>query len=59
MAAMAQATARARIGSSIAYAVGRTPLVLATEAQSLDEVSGGRLVYGAPGRRGPSGQDRP
>ncbi len=46
LAAMAQATTRARIGSSIAYAVGRTPLVLATEARSLDELSGGRLVYG-------------
>ena len=43
---MAQATTRARIGSSIAYAVGRTSLVLATEARSLDELSGGRLVYG-------------
>jgi probable F420-dependent oxidoreductase len=46
LAAMAQATATARIGSSIAYAVGRTPLVLATEARSLDELSGGRLAYG-------------
>ena len=46
LAAMAQATTRARIGSSIAYAVGRTPLVLATEARSLDELSGGPLVYG-------------
>jgi probable F420-dependent oxidoreductase len=46
LAAMAQRTATARIGSSIAYAVGRTPLVLATEARSLDELSGGRLIYG-------------
>src|SRR6201986_625823 len=46
LAAMAQATNQARIGSAIAYAVGRTPLVLATEARSLDELSGGRLVYG-------------
>ena len=30
LAAMAQVTSTARIGSSIAYAVGRTPLVLAT-----------------------------
>ncbi len=43
LAAMAGATAAVRIGSSIAYAVGRTPLVLATEARSLDELSGGRL----------------
>ena len=46
LAAMAQATGRSRIGSAIAYGVGRTPLVLATEARSLDELSGGRLVYG-------------
>jgi alkanesulfonate monooxygenase SsuD/methylene tetrahydromethanopterin reductase-like flavin-dependent oxidoreductase (luciferase family) len=46
LAAMAQVTSTARIGSSIAYAVGRTPLVLATEARSLDELSSGRLIYG-------------
>jgi probable F420-dependent oxidoreductase len=46
LAAMSQATSRARIGSAIAYAVGRTPLVLATEARSLDELSGGRLAFG-------------
>jgi probable F420-dependent oxidoreductase len=34
------------VGSSIAYAVGRSPLTLATEARSLDEISGGRLVLG-------------
>jgi len=46
LAAMSQSSQRCRIGSAIAYAVGRTPLVLATEARSLDELSGGRLVYG-------------
>jgi probable F420-dependent oxidoreductase len=46
LAAMAQVTSTVRIGSSIAYAVGRTPLVLATEARSLDELSSGRLIYG-------------
>jgi alkanesulfonate monooxygenase SsuD/methylene tetrahydromethanopterin reductase-like flavin-dependent oxidoreductase (luciferase family) len=46
LAAMAQVTSTTRIGSSIAYAVGRTPLVLATEARSLDELSAGRLIYG-------------
>ncbi len=52
LAAMAQATAHARIGSSIAYAVGRTPLVLATEARSLDELSGaGSSTASAPARR--------
>ena len=50
LAAMAQVTSTARIGSSIAYAVGRTPLVLATEARSLDELSGGGCCTGsAPG----------
>jgi probable F420-dependent oxidoreductase len=39
-------TSRCRVGTSIAYATGRSPLVLATEARSLDEVSGGRLVLG-------------
>ena len=43
---MANATSSARLGSSIAYAVGRSPLVLATEARSLDELSGGRLMLG-------------
>lgn len=46
LAAMAQATSRVTIGSAIAYAVGRSPLVLATEARDLDELSGGRLVLG-------------
>jgi probable F420-dependent oxidoreductase len=43
---MAAETRRVQVGSSIAYAVGRSPLTLATEARSLDEVSGGRLVLG-------------
>jgi probable F420-dependent oxidoreductase len=46
MAAMAHSTARCRIGSAIAYAVGRSPLILANEARGLDEISGGRLVLG-------------
>jgi probable F420-dependent oxidoreductase len=46
LAAMAQRTTSARLASGIAYAVGRSPLVLATEARSLDEISGGRLVLG-------------
>jgi probable F420-dependent oxidoreductase len=46
LATMAATTSRVRIGSSIAYAVGRSPLTLATEARSLDEVSGGRLSLG-------------
>src|SRR4051794_13629261 len=46
LAEMAHNTSRCRIGSSIAYAVGRSPLVLANEARGLDEISGGRLVLG-------------
>lgn len=46
LAAMAQATKSITIGSAIMYAVGRSPLILAIEAQDLDELSGGRLVLG-------------
>lgn len=46
LAVMAQNTERATIGSAIAYAVGRSPLVLAAEARDVDELSGGRLVLG-------------
>lgn len=46
MAAMAAATSTCRVGSSIVYGIGRSPLVLAAEARDLDELSGGRLVLG-------------
>ncbi len=46
LAEMAHHTRRCRIGSAIAYAVGRSPLILANEARGLDEISGGRLVLG-------------
>ena len=46
LAAMAQATSTIELGSAIAYAFGRTPLVLAAEARDLDELSGGRLTLG-------------
>ena len=46
LAAMAQNTERCRVGSAIAYAVGRSPLVLANEARGIDELSDGRLVLG-------------
>jgi probable F420-dependent oxidoreductase len=46
LAAMAQCSERVTIGSAIAYAVGRSPLVLAAEARDLDELSGGRLILG-------------
>jgi len=43
---MGARTTSCRVGSSIAYAVGRSPLILATEARSLDEACDGRLVVG-------------
>lgn len=46
LAAMAAQTQTCRLGTSIAYATGRSPLMLATEARSLDELTGGRLVLG-------------
>src|ERR1700749_170297 len=46
LAAMAYNTTRCRIGSGIAYGVGRSPLILANDARGLDELSGGRLVLG-------------
>src|SRR5204862_6179929 len=46
LAAMAQATSTIELGSAIAYAFGRTPLVTAAEGRDLDELSGGRLTLG-------------
>jgi probable F420-dependent oxidoreductase len=46
LASMAHATSTIRVGSGIAYAVGRSPVVLAAEARDLDEISDGRLVLG-------------
>ena len=46
LSAMAHNTSRCRIGSAIAYGVGRSPLILANDARGLDELSGGRLVLG-------------
>jgi probable F420-dependent oxidoreductase len=46
LAAMALNTKACRVGSAIAYAVGRSPLILANEARGIDELSGGRLVLG-------------
>ena len=36
----------ARVGTAIAYGVGRSPLTLAAEARDLDELSDGRFVLG-------------
>jgi probable F420-dependent oxidoreductase len=50
---MAAATQRIGVGTSIAYAVGRSPLVLANDARFLDEMSEGRLTLGlGTGTRG-------
>ncbi len=46
MANLAAATERVRIGSNIAYGVGRSPLIWAAEARDLDELSGGRIILG-------------
>lgn len=46
LAAMALTTSKIELGSAIAYAFGRTPLVLAAEARDLDELSGGRVTLG-------------
>jgi probable F420-dependent oxidoreductase len=46
LASIGARTSKCRVGTSIAYATGRSPLVMATEARSLDELSGGRLVLG-------------
>ena len=46
VAAMAAATERIGVGTAIAYAVGRSPLVLANDARFLDELSEGRLTLG-------------
>ena len=44
--AIAQATSRVRIGTGIANAFTRSPLLHASAAMDLDELSGGRLVLG-------------
>lgn len=46
LAAAAARTERIRLGSAIAYGVGRSPLVLATEVRSLVELAGPRITIG-------------
>ncbi len=46
LAAIAEATRRVRIGTAIANAFTRTPLLHASAAMDLDELSGGRMVLG-------------
>jgi len=70
MAALAAATTRIGIGSGIAWAFGRTPLTLATDVRSIDDLCPGRLSLGLgtgnpmvigdwprPFRATPGGQD--
>jgi probable F420-dependent oxidoreductase len=53
VAAMASATSQIGVGTAIAYAVGRSPLVLANDARFLDELSEGRFTLGlGTGTRG-------
>jgi alkanesulfonate monooxygenase SsuD/methylene tetrahydromethanopterin reductase-like flavin-dependent oxidoreductase (luciferase family) len=44
--AMALGTSRIGLGSAVAWGFGRSPLTLATDARSIDLVSGGRLFLG-------------
>ncbi len=46
LAALASATTRIGLGTGIAYAFGRSPMLTASGAADLDELSGGRLVLG-------------
>src|SRR5512134_3426389 len=46
LAAIAAQTSRIRIGTAIANAFTRTPLLHASAAMDLDELSGGRMVLG-------------
>jgi len=46
IAVMAGETRNCRIGFSIVYGIGRSPLVLATEVRDLDGLAGGRIVLG-------------
>ncbi len=45
-AAVAQATRTAQVGTAVALAFTRSPMITALEALDLDELSGGRLVLG-------------
>jgi probable F420-dependent oxidoreductase len=46
LAAVAAATERVRVGTAIAYAFMRTPLLAASAALDIDEISGGRMILG-------------
>ena len=46
LAAIAGGTARVQVGTAIAYAFMRTPVLAATAAMDVDEISGGRVILG-------------
>lgn len=46
LAAIAAATERVKVGTYVANAYARTPQAAATAALAIDEISGGRLVFG-------------
>ena len=46
MTAVATATTRVQVGSAIAYAFMRTPVLAAAAAMDIDELSGGRVILG-------------
>ncbi len=46
LAAVAVATEKVKLGTAIAYAFMRTPLLAASAAMDLDELSGGRVILG-------------
>src|SRR5262245_26425349 len=46
LAAVAAATSRVRLGTAIAYAFMRTPLLASAAALDIDELSGGRMILG-------------
>src|SRR5690242_6431595 len=46
LAAIASATSKVELGTGIAYAFARSPLLTASAAADLDELSGGRMVIG-------------
>ncbi len=46
LAAVAMATERIQLGTAIAYAFMRTPMLAASAAMDIDELSGGRMILG-------------
>ena len=51
LAAVATATERVKLGTAIAYAFMRTPMLAASAAMDIDELSGGRMILGLGNQR--------